>query len=122
MYQSPIDIGNSSGTSIASGKSIRLSIPDYPNGAKFENLGTNVEVIANGTLVDGGKTYALAQFHFHTPGEHRVNNEFYPMEMHFVFEAAGTTAISLISRAQAHQIPYFKPSRTISILPRNQPV
>ena len=57
--QSPIDIGNSSGTSIASGNSIQLSIPDYPNGAKFENLGTNVEVIANGTLVDGAKTYAL---------------------------------------------------------------
>jgi carbonic anhydrase len=122
MYQSPIDIGNSSGTSVASGTSIQLSIPDYPDGAKFENLGTNVEVIANGTLVDGGKTYALAQFHFHTPGEHRVNNELYPMEMHFVFEAAGTTAISLISRAQAHKIPYFKPSRTISFLPRNQPV
>lgn len=89
MNQSPIDIGNFSGTSVASGKSIKLSIPDYPDGAKFENLGTNVEVVVNGTLVDGGKTYALAQFHFHTPGEHRVNDEFYPMEMHFVFEAAG---------------------------------
>jgi carbonic anhydrase len=122
MNQSPIDIGNSSGTSVVSGKTIQLSIPDYPNGAKFENLGTNVEVVVNGTLVDGSKTYALAQFHFNTPGEHRVNDEFYPMEMHFVFEAAGTRVISLISRAQTRQ-NYHISSRSesfLSFLEKNQ--
>jgi len=55
-------------------------------------LGTNVEVAVNGTLVDGGKTYDLAQFHFHTPSEHRVNEEIYTMELHFVFEAAGKSS------------------------------
>jgi len=66
-------------------------VVDYPCGAEFENLGTNVEVVVNGTLVDGNSntTFKLAQFHFHTPAEHRVNSEFYPMEMHWVFESDG---------------------------------
>jgi carbonic anhydrase len=42
--------------------------------------------------VDGAKTYDLAQFHFHTPREHRVNEEIYMMELHFVFEAAGKSS------------------------------
>lgn len=100
--QSPIDIGNSSMTYVAKGNSIQLNIPEYPSGAKFENLGTNVEVVVNGSLVDASKTYALAQFHFHTPSEHRVDDEHYPMEMHLVFEAAGITAILMISLPQEH--------------------
>jgi carbonic anhydrase len=97
MNQSPIDIGNSSGTSVASGTSIQLSIPDYPSGTIFENLGTTVEVVVNGSLVDAGKTYALKQFHFHTPSEHRIDDEYSPMEVHFVFQAKGIAFLSLIS-------------------------
>ncbi|KAH8802925.1 alpha carbonic anhydrase [Xylogone sp. PMI_703] len=85
--QSTIDIATSSIPTVP-GSSVTLSVPRYPSGAKFENLGTNAEVVVNGTLVDGPKEYSLAQFHFHTPGEHHVNHEYYPMEVHFVFEAA----------------------------------
>ena len=88
MNQSPIDISPSA-TTLDNGTSCTLNVPNYPSGAIFENLGTNIEVIVNGTLVDGNKTYALAQFHFHTPSQHRINEEIYPMELHFVFEAAG---------------------------------
>jgi len=45
-------------------------------------------VAINGTLVDGNKTYALVQFHFRIASEHRINEEIYPLELHFVFEAA----------------------------------
>lgn len=31
-----------------------------------------------------GKKYKLVQFHFHTPSEHTVEGNFYPMEMHLV--------------------------------------
>jgi carbonic anhydrase len=86
--QSPINIDTSKIT-IDKGSTLSLDIPAYPEGAVFENLGTNVEVVVNGTLVDGGKTYSLAQFHFHTTSEHRVNDEYSLMEVHFVFEAAG---------------------------------
>ncbi|OCT51309.1 carbonate dehydratase [Cladophialophora carrionii] len=88
--QSPIVIDASIST--VPGSTLKWTVPDYPDGAEFENLGTNVEVIVNGSLVDSdsGVSYSLAQFHFHTPAEHRLEDEFYPMEMHWVFESEGT--------------------------------
>jgi carbonic anhydrase len=89
--QSPIILNSSIPT--VPGSSISVSIVDYPSGAEFENLGTNVEVVVNGSLTDGSKTFKLAQFHFHSPSEHRIEREFYPMEGHFVFQASGKTSI-----------------------------
>lgn len=85
--QSPILLNSTNAVPIDGNTT--LEIPSYPNGALLENLGTNVQVVANGTLVDGGKNYSLAQFHFHTPSEHRVDDQYFPMEAHFVFEAPG---------------------------------
>lgn len=89
-HQSPIVIDST--VSVVHGSTVTtFSVPDYPCGAEFENLGTNVEVVVNGTLVDATSdtSFELAQFHFHTPSEHRIGDEFYPMEMHWVFESAG---------------------------------
>ena len=36
------------------------------------------------TLEIGGKSFALRQYHFHSPSEHTVNGQRYPMEMHMV--------------------------------------
>lgn len=87
--QSPIVINSTIAT--VRGSTINWTVANYPQGAKFENLGTNVEVVVNGSLVDtaSGVEYSLAQFHFHTPAEHRVGDEFFPMEMHWVFESDG---------------------------------
>src|SRR5271156_4050881 len=50
--QSPIVIDST--VSVLSASTITsFSVVDYPCGAEFENLGTNVEVVVNGTLVDG---------------------------------------------------------------------
>jgi carbonic anhydrase len=65
--------------------------------AEFENLGTTVEVIANGTTEFGNKTFNLKQFHFHSPSEHRINEEYFPLEMHMVHQAAGTLLLPLIT-------------------------
>ncbi|CAK7200193.1 hypothetical protein SEUCBS139899_002884 [Sporothrix eucalyptigena] len=86
--QSPIDIVTQSIT-YASTSSLNFSVPTVPS-AKFENLGTNVEVVINGSLVTSNLTYELAQFHFHTPSEHRINEEYFPMEAHFVYETSVT--------------------------------
>jgi carbonic anhydrase len=43
-------------------------------------------------------SYSVAQFHFHTPAEHRVNDDFYPMEMHWVFESEGISMLLLAFR------------------------
>lgn len=34
-----------------------------------------------------GRRFQLLQFHFHTPGEHTLNGEHYPLEGHFVYRA-----------------------------------
>ncbi len=84
--QSPINITPGlRGLNTVWGSSINFTVEAYPNGAWLENLGTTLEVNANGTLDRDGTTYKLAQFHFHTPSEHRIESEYYPMEVHFVF-------------------------------------
>lgn len=55
------------------------------------NLGHTIQSVAPGTgntLKIGGKTYTLAQFHFHTPSENFLDGEQYPLEMHLVHRAA----------------------------------
>jgi carbonic anhydrase len=86
--QSPIDITASTSTLVEAGK-LKVHFP-HVEGAEFENLGSTIEVIMEGknasTTVDG-KVFNLAQFHFHTPGEHSINGEYMPLEMHMVHEA-----------------------------------
>lgn len=65
--------------------------------AEFENLGTTLETIVNGTTTFEGKDFELKQFHLHTPSEHRINEEYFPVEMHMVHEAAdGSIAVVAI--------------------------
>jgi len=56
--------------------------------AEFENLGTTLETIVDGTTTFAGKEFKLKQFHMHTPSEHRINDEYFPLEVHMVHEAA----------------------------------
>ncbi|EON62622.1 hypothetical protein W97_01846 [Coniosporium apollinis CBS 100218] len=65
-------------------------IIDIPNVefADFENLGTTIEVVVNGTTTVAGRQFNLVQFHLHTPSEHRINEEYFPLEMHMVHQAA----------------------------------
>ncbi len=44
----------------------------------------NVADAAANTVTYKGASYALAQFHFHTPSEHRLDGKSFPMEMHLV--------------------------------------
>lgn len=56
---------------------------------RLENKSTTVQVSnANATLTVRGHDYALQNYHFHTPSEHRVNLEYSPVEMHVVFQDA----------------------------------
>ncbi|EKX44650.1 hypothetical protein GUITHDRAFT_109427 [Guillardia theta CCMP2712] len=55
---------------------------EFYNGHTFE-----VESLGSPTLLLGGVTYTLEQFHFHTPSEHKVAGRHYDMEMHFVHSA-----------------------------------
>jgi carbonic anhydrase len=60
---------------------------DIPSAeAVFENLGTTIEVVVNGTTSFAGTNYRLVQFHMHTPSEHHVNDEYFPLEIHMVHQ------------------------------------
>ncbi|GMF80737.1 unnamed protein product [Aspergillus oryzae] len=79
-HQSPIVIDSAAIDYAASG-SLKLDLP-LADGAKLENLGFGLQVtLTNGSLTANSKTYTLAQFHFHTPSEHHVNEEHFPMEV-----------------------------------------
>ena len=69
VQQSPILVNST--TSLAPAGSVILDVP-YARDVDFENIGTNVEVIMNGTLQAGNESWTLSQFHFHTPSEHRL--------------------------------------------------
>lgn len=46
------------------------------------------------TLAIGDETYRLLQFHAHTPSEHTIGGEYYPMTLHFVHQNdAGELAV-----------------------------
>lgn len=91
-HQSPIEIVTDA-IDYATVNSLNFTVSTIPS-AKFENLGSGLEVvITNGSLVAKNKTFPLAQFHFHTPSEHRVNEEYFPMECHFVFETEGESLL-----------------------------
>lgn len=96
-HQSPIVI-ETDDIDYAQSKSIRFHVPSA-DAAKFENLGSGLEVVlTNGTLTTKDSSYKLAQFHFHTPSEHRIDDEHYPMEAHFVFEGTGKSSPKHLSK------------------------
>ena len=102
-HQSPINLDSAVAQFGADPSTFNFSVQDLSN-ATFENLGTNVEVIAGGSLTVNGTEYELAQFHFHVPcvpkylcpvlllltldfsSEHRFDDEIFLMEMHYVFQ------------------------------------
>ncbi len=77
------------------------------SGAKVENLPViqfdyklgSLEILHNGhtvlvkrakgnSITIGGEQYELLQFHFHSPGENRVDGKAFPMEIHLVHKNA----------------------------------
>lgn len=96
QHQSPIVVYTRDAMPVPRG-SFNLSLSNTRAGvAQLENLGTTLEVPAErttdgalrGLLVFDGTAYVLQQLHFHTPSEHRVNDEHFPLEMHLVFSTA----------------------------------
>lgn len=87
--QSPINLIGGVTRSVPKGQ-LSFFIPDMTKGADFENLGTTVEVMAEGGKLSlAGTQYTLRQFHFHLPSEHLDHGLSMAMEMHMVWEADG---------------------------------
>lgn len=89
--QSPIDLGIAHEARLPN-----LRINYLRSELAVVNNGHTIQVnINNGSkLTIKGKVYSLLQFHFHSPSEHVVSGDNYPMEAHFVNKAAdGTLAV-----------------------------
>ncbi|RVD81445.1 uncharacterized protein DFL_009309 [Arthrobotrys flagrans] len=83
--QSPINVVSTMQTSSAGDQGEYADIG--ATGFNFTNTGHTVEVFYKGQpAVLGGVEYELQRFHFHTPSEHRLDNEWFPMEVHFVHQ------------------------------------
>lgn len=83
--QSPIDL-----PAAPVGDLAKLSFHYRPTPLKAENTGHTIEVKVESEsyLRIGQERYKLVQFHFHTPSEHRLHGQEFPMELHFVHSNA----------------------------------
>jgi carbonic anhydrase len=90
--QSPINFNDPETKSFVTEKARSLVGISWPTAVgnetmKFTNLGHTVQV---GPFPTGfntnykSQTFKVAQFHFHSPSEHHVGNDFSPLEVHFV--------------------------------------
>jgi carbonic anhydrase len=84
--QSPIDLSNAMRVAALPGLdpaygATKVKITN--NGHTFQ-----VNVDKGSSLTIAGKRYDLQQFHFHTPSEHTIDGKSFPMELHFVHQAA----------------------------------
>jgi carbonic anhydrase len=67
-----------------------------------------VNVDAGDTLTLGDQVFDLLQYHFHSPSEHTVDGEHYPMEMHLVHRSnAGDLAVIGVFIREGERNPAF---------------
>jgi carbonic anhydrase len=100
-HQSPVDLNNpveSELPAIAVHTLSQQAVEVLNQNEVLEELDNGHTVQVNALLPDAlqidGKSYSLKQFHFHSPSEHTVDGEHFPMEIHFVNEAAdGSLAV-----------------------------
>jgi carbonic anhydrase len=95
LSQSPIDVIRDS----ARHRALPALNFSYSHSAQVDvsNIGHTIQtapLAAGNSLYIGAKQYALAQFHVHAPSENFLDGEQYPLEVHFVHQAAdGSRAV-----------------------------
>lgn len=91
VNQSPIDISKTISAELAP-----LQFNYESRGTTIVNNGHTVQinVAAGGWLRAEGEDFQLVQFHFHSPSEHQINGELFPLEGHFVHQnSSGALAV-----------------------------
>ena len=83
--QSPVDLAGPIPAGTGS-----LNIQWQPSEAYVVDNGHTIQVdVAEGSSITlEGRRFSLLQFHFHLPSEHMVDGDGFPMEVHFVHQAA----------------------------------
>ena len=96
--QTPIDIRNEDLTffedlpalGFSYGTKVTLDVINTGSPGEFATVRAELPN-GGGELTVGGVTYKLLQFHWHTPSEHELNGQKFPMEMHFVHKYEDAT-------------------------------
>jgi carbonic anhydrase len=103
IAQSPIDIEPKAGTASA------IAFHYKPTAAAIVDTGHTLQVnLAPGSSIEiDGHSYALTEFHFHTPSEHTIAGEHYPLEVQLVHrdEAGKLAMIGVLYDAGAESRP-----------------
>ena len=102
--QSPVDIVTSK---VVAQSAAPIAASYQTTSLEILNNGHTIEddYHDGGTLTLDGRTYSLAQFHFHSPSEHTVDGRHFPMELHLVHkDPSGRLAVigALIQEGAAH--------------------
>ncbi|CZQ91697.1 alpha-carbonic anhydrases signature [Trichococcus flocculiformis] len=83
--QSPINIETSATEAMTTDGSLTL---DYAEEIiDVVDNGHSIEIEDGGQATIAGRGFELAQFHLHSPSEHTVDGESFPIELHFVHKA-----------------------------------
>ncbi|HEY5858060.1 MAG TPA: carbonic anhydrase family protein [Aldersonia sp.] len=96
--QSPIDIDPSSLVPESPPNAGAVTLHYIPTHFEVENTGHTIEAVpedlhANSITIDS-TNYYLQQFHLHTPSEHTITDQSFPIEIHLVHKSEdGTTAV-----------------------------
>lgn len=92
--QSPVDLPSAQ-TKAAEGFAMsygnaKVKIAHHEHVEDILDNGHTIQVtVEEGSTIRTAKdTYALKQFHFHTPSENKVDGKQYPLEIHFVHQSA----------------------------------
>ena len=81
----------------------------------------NVPASAGQTLIVGGRTAVLGQFHWHASSEHTVDNLHHAMEMHFVLTYNDTGEQACTAVNCLHTVP-CRPVATVLMCHNNTAV
>lgn len=83
--QSPINIETSAAEAMTEDGSLTL---DYAEEViDVIDNGHSIEMEDGGQATIAGRSFELKQFHLHSPSEHTLNGENFPIELHFVHKA-----------------------------------
>ncbi|MEE9385764.1 MAG: carbonic anhydrase family protein [Nannocystaceae bacterium] len=83
--QSPIDFV---GADVSNLNPVDFSYRTIPLRIKNNGHTLQVDTEGSGGVLFGTKEYALIQFHFHSPSEHRIDGKAFPMVAHLVHKSA----------------------------------
>lgn len=83
--QSPINIETSAAEAMTTDGSLILDYAEEISDV-IDN-GHSIEIEDGGQATIAGRSFELKQFHLHSPSEHTLNGENFPIELHFVHKA-----------------------------------